>query len=83
MSPGLKRKAIEHRGDLRVRILALDLDVDLAHAVAVAFLDVVDQIELAGLFEEPRVGLDVGEHVADAAVLVGHHVTVGCPSWPG
>ena len=55
----------------------LMLNVDLADAVAVALGDVVDQVELARLFEKPGIGLDVGEHVADAAVLVLKRPHVG------
>ncbi len=66
----LEREAVEHRHDLRVRVLALDLDIDAADPIAGAFLDVVDDVELAGLFEKAVVGLDLGEHVAVAAVLV-------------
>ena len=66
----LEGEAVQHRRDLRVRVLAFDLDVDAADAVAVAFLDVVDDVELARLFEEAVVGLDLGEDVALAAVLV-------------
>ena len=73
---GMERQSIYHGGDFGMRVFALDGDVDFAHAVAVAFLDFVDQIERAGFFEEARIGLDVGEYIAHAAVFVlnGHYV---------
>jgi len=53
-----------------VGVVALDLDVDPADAEPVALVDVVDQIEAAGLVVVAGLGLNVGEDVADAAVLV-------------
>ena len=66
----LDGKAVERRRDHRVRRFALDFDIDPADAVAVAFVDRVDDIQLAGLFQEAVVGLDFGEDVALAAVFV-------------
>ena len=42
-----------------------------------AFLDVVHQLELARLFQEDRLGLDVGKHVALAAVQLFEPGDVG------
>ena len=73
---GMQGEAVEHGGDFGVRIFALDDHVDLAHGVAGAFLEVVDQVEGGVFFEEAGVGRDFGEDVAHAAVLVlqRHHV---------
>ena len=65
-----ERQTVEHRGDLGVRILALDLDIDAADLIAGTFVDVVHDVEFARFFEEAVVSLDLGEHVAVAAVLV-------------
>ena len=69
---GAQRQAIQYGRASRVRVVAADLDVDAPDAIAVPFLDFVDQVELARLLEEARLGLDVGEDVADLAVLVLH-----------
>ena len=58
-------------------MLAADADVDLAHAVPLSLLDVVDQVQLARLLEKSWVGLDVGEDKAAAAVDVADHAEVG------
>ena len=62
---------------MRVRIFALDVHIDPGNAVAIALFDVVDEIELPRIFEESRVGLDVGERVTDAAVLILERAEVG------
>ena len=46
-------------------------------APLLAFVDVVHQLELARLFQEDRLGLDVGEDVALAAVDFLEQVDVG------
>ena len=51
-------------------MLAADAHINLAHAVALSFGDVVDEIELAGLFEKPGVGSDVGKDKAATAINI-------------
>ena len=57
-----ERHAVERRLDPRVRIVAADVDEDPPDAPPLAFLDVVDQVDLARLFEEHGLRLHVGEH---------------------
>ena len=74
---GPQREAVEHRAVLGVGVLAPNPDIDLADPIALAFGDVVDEVELARLLEKPRVGLDVGEDEATAAVDVPDQAEVG------
>ena len=60
-----------------VRMFAADADVDLAHAVPLSLIDVVDEVELTGFLEEPRIGPDVGEDEPTAAVDIADHAEVG------
>ena len=55
---------------LGVGVLAPDADIDLADAVPLPLDDAIDKIEFTRLFQKPRVGLDVGEDEAPAAVDV-------------
>ena len=70
ISPGREGEPIERGLNPRVRVVAVDVDEDAADLPLLAFLDVIDQVDLARFFEEHRLGLDVGEHVALAAVEV-------------
>ena len=60
----------------RVRVLAPNSHVDLADSIPLAFGDVVDEVELTGLFQKPGVCPDIGEHEAAAAVDVADQVEV-------
>ena len=68
ISPERNRKPIERGLNFRVRVVAVDVDVDVADAPPLAFVDVIHQLELARLFQKDGFGLDVGEDVALAAV---------------
>ena len=57
-------------------MLAADADVDLAHAVPLSLLDVVDEVQLAGFFQKPRIGPDVGEDKTTAAVDIADHAEI-------
>ena len=72
-----QREPVHHHAVAGVRMLAPNLDVDLADPIPLPLGDVVDQVELARLLQEPGVGPDVGEHEAPAAVDVADHVQVG------
>ena len=72
-----EREPVQDRAVAGVRMLAADADIDLAHAVPLPLLDVVDEIELTGFFQEPRIGPDVREDEAAAAVDVADHPEVG------
>jgi hypothetical protein len=73
---GPQREPVEHHAVPGVRVVAADPDVDLADPVALPLADVVDEVELTWLLEEPRIGLDVGEHEAAAAVDVADLVEI-------
>ena len=65
----LKRQPLQHRGDSRVRILALDFHQHAVDAVGMPFVNVVNQIDFAGAIQVAQIALHVGEDVADAAVF--------------
>ena len=58
-------------------MLAVDPHVDLADAIPLPLGDVVDEVELSRRLEKPRIGPDVGEHEAPAAVDVADEVQIG------
>ena len=51
-----------------VGMFAANPHVDLAHAVTLALFDIVDEIKLARLLKETRIGPDVGEDKAASTV---------------
>ena len=57
-------------------MLATNPHVDLPHAIPLPFGHVVDQVELTGLLEEPRIGADIGKHESPSAVNVAHEVQI-------
>ena len=73
----LEREPVEDGAVAGVRMFSADADVDLADAIPLPLLDVVDEVQLAGLLEEPRIGPDVGEDEPAAAVDVADHAEVG------
>ena len=72
-----EREPVQDRAVAGVRMLAADADIDLAHAVPLPLLDVVDEVELTGFFEKPRIGPDIGEDEPAATVDVADHPEVG------
>ena len=74
---GPEREPVEHRAVPRVRMVAADPHVDLAHAIPLPLLDVVDEVELARRLEEAWIGSHVGEDEPAAAVDVADQVEVG------
>ena len=53
-------------------MVAADVDVDRADLVGLVFIDLVDDIDLSGLFEEPRSRLHFREQPAEFVVLALH-----------
>ena len=83
MSPGRSERRLSTTVCLVCGNSPRDVDVDLADLEDVAFLDAIDHVELARLFEEPQVGLHVGEDVPLAAVQVDQRVHVLVRFAPG
>ena len=67
---GPQRQPVEARAVAGVGMFTTAADVDLADAVPLPLGNVVHKIELAGFFQKPRIGLDVGKHEAASAVDV-------------
>src|SRR5206468_7633297 len=55
------QQTIPNDGFFRVRVVALDVNVDLANCVHTVFVDLVYEVHLARLVQKPRDRLNVGE----------------------
>ena len=75
--PRPEREPIQDRAVARVGMLAADADVDLTDPVALSLGDVVDEVELARLLEEPGIGANVGEHEPATTVDVADQPEIG------
>jgi hypothetical protein len=68
--PRHDRQPIEDRIVARVRIVAGNMNVDFSRAESTSFVNVENQVQLAGRIEKTRLGLNVGINVPDAPILV-------------
>ena len=63
-----ERQAIECGLNFCVRVVAVDMYVDVADSPAATLADVIHQFHAAGRFQEDRLGLNISENIALAAV---------------
>ena len=74
----LERHPVQHRLRSRVPVVSPDVDHDSAHSIALALVDVVNQIKLARLIgtEKSWIGSHLGEDISLAAIQVLERVDV-------